>query len=97
MPEEKKIKNKNEIIEEEFEEKSAAWVLLKEMGLQHKRLYRVALVEGFVILAIVIGVFVFFATTDITYSTYDFSTEDGGDANYIGNDSDIYNGEATGN
>lgn len=97
MPEEKKTKNKNEIIEEEFEDKSAAWILMKELGVQNNRIYKVAIVEGIIILLMVLGIFYFFATSDVTYSTYDLSTEDGGDANYIGNDGDIYNGEATGN
>ena len=82
---------------EKMENKSDAWLMIKELGKQNKRIFT-ALVIVLCLWFATIGGFVWYLSLwDYSYETYDFNTEDGGDANYIGNNGDIYNGEATGN
>lgn len=82
---------------EEMEIKSDAWLMIKELGKQNKRIFT-ALVIVLCLWFATIGGFVWYLSLwDYNYETYDFNTENGGDANYIGNNGDIYNGEATGN
>lgn len=76
----------------ELEQRSDAWLMINELGKQNKRIFTALIVLIFLWFA-TIGGFVWYLTQyDFSVETYDFDTEDGGNANYIGNDGDIYNG-----
>lgn len=86
---------------EEMEIKSDAWLMIKELGRQNKRIFT-ALVIVLCLWFATIGGFVWYLSLyDFSAKIYDVTqdTSDGGDANYIGNDGDIINGspEGTGN
>ena len=86
---------------EKMENKSDAWLMIKELGKQNKRLFT-ALVIVLCLWFATIGGFVWYLSLyDFSAEIYDVTqdTSDGGDANYIGNDGDIINGspEGTGN
>lgn len=76
------------------EPKSDAWFMITELGKQNKRIFT-ALIVVIVLWFATIGGFAWYLNQyDFSVETYDFDTEDGGNANYIGNDGDIYNGPA---
>lgn len=86
---------------EKMENKSDAWLMIKELGKQNKRMFT-ALVIVLCLWFATIGGFVWYLSQyDFSAEIYDVTqdTSDGGDANYIGNDGDIINGspEGTGN
>lgn len=86
---------------EKMENKSDAWLMIKELGKQNKRIFT-ALVIVLCLWFATIGGFVWYLSQyDFSAEIYDVTqdTSDGGDANYIGNDGDIINGspEDTGN
>lgn len=79
-------------IEEKINDRSLAMDLLTELKFANKRLWA--------IIIILIGVLVatnfywLYTFTQYDFVTYEQSTEGGGNANFIGNDGDIINGEA---
>lgn len=79
-------------IEEKINDRSLAMDLLTELKIANKRLWA--------IIIILIGVLVatnfywLYTFTQFDFVTYEQSTEGGGNANFIGNDGDIINGEA---
>lgn len=76
---------------EDKEKRSDAWFMIQELGKQNKRIF-IALITVVVLWFATIGGFVYyFFNTETTYEAYDFNTEGGGNANYIGNDGDAYN------
>ena len=86
---------------EKMENKSDAWLMIKELGKQNKRMFT-ALVIVLCLWFATIGGFVWYLSQyDFSAEIYDVTqdTSDGGDTNYIGNDGDIINGspEGTGN
>lgn len=82
---------------EDKEKRSDAWFMIQEFGKQNKRIF-IALITVVILWFATIGGFVWYLSLyDFSTETYDFTTEDGGDANYIGNDGDIYNGATNGN
>lgn len=82
---------------EDKEKRSDAWFMIQELGRQNKRIF-IALITVVVLWFATIGGFVWYLSLyDFSTGTYDFTTEDGGDANYIGNDGDIYNGTTNSN
>lgn len=75
----------------EQEEKGIAMELLGELKTQNKRLITVL----FVVLSLwaaTIGGFIWYLN-QYDFSSYSVESNDGGNANYIGNDGDILNGE----
>lgn len=82
----------NCVSNEKKEGKSDAWFMIEEMGRQNKRMF-IALIAVLILWFGTIGGFVWYMNQyDFSTETSDFDTTDGGDANYIGNDGDIYNG-----
>lgn len=82
MPEEKEMQ----------EVKSDAWLMIKELGRQNKRMFT-ALITVLVLWFATIGGFVWYLSLyDFSTEVYDVTSEDGGFAGYIGNDGDMNNG-----
>lgn len=79
-------------IEQGKEEKSLAMELLEELKRQNKRLV-VALFVVLILWATTIGGFVWYLN-QYDFSSYEVNSQDGGNANFIGNDGDITNGES---
>lgn len=71
------------------EEKSLAMELLEELKRQNKRLV-VALFVVIALWAATIGGFVWYLN-QYDFVSYDVNSQDGGNANFIGNDGDINN------
>lgn len=75
----------------EEERKSDAWLMIAELGKQNKRMFT-ALITVLILWFATIGSFVWYLNQyDFSTEVYDFDTQDGGNANYIGNDGDVYN------
>ena len=72
-------------------EENLAMELLKELKVQNKRLV-LALFTVLALWALTIGGFVWYLN-QYDYSLYQLESNDGGNANFIGNDGDITNGE----
>lgn len=82
---------------EEMEIKSDAWLMIKELGKQNKRMF-IALVVVIALWFTTIGCFVkFLSYYDISTDVYDVTSEDGGFAGYIGNDGDMSYGTSASN
>lgn len=78
------------------EEKSLAMELLEELKRQNKRLI-VALFVVIALWASTIGGFIWYLN-QYDFSSYEVNSQDGGNANFIGNDGDINNyGESSSN
>jgi hypothetical protein len=75
----------------ENKEDNLAMELLKELKVQNKRLV-VALFTVIILWACTIGGFVWYLN-QYDYSSYQLESNDGGNANFIGDDGDITNGE----
>lgn len=89
---EEKEEVENEIPEQE--EKRIAMEIFGELKTQNKRLITVL----FVVLSLwaaTIGGFIWYLN-QYDFSSYSVESNDGGNANYIGNDGDIVNGEGEG-
>lgn len=78
----------------EQENKSLAMELLDELKTQNKRLIRVLWLV-LLLWAATIGSFILYIN-QYEYATYNIDSQDGGNASFIGNDGDIYNGEYPG-
>lgn len=77
---------------EKMENKSDAWLMIKELGRQNKRMFT-ALITVLVLWFATIGGFVWYLSLyDFSTEVYDVTSEDGGFAGYIGNDGDMNNG-----
>ena len=82
---------------EEMEIKSDAWLMIKELGRQNKRIFT-ALVIVLCLWFATIGGFVWYLSLyDFSTEVYDVTSEDGGFAGYIGNDGEMNNGTSAGN
>lgn len=81
----------NEQIKEELNEPLATEIL-RELKMQNKRVMRIVYALMVTIVLVVSGFLVYMYQYD--FSSYDINSSDGGNANYIGNDGDIYNGES---
>lgn len=68
--------------------------ILGELHTQNKRMARIVYSLLIMIVAIIAGFLLYLYQYD--FASYEIISEDGGNANYIGNDGDIYNGEAQG-
>lgn len=78
---------------EKMENKSDAWLMIKELGKQNKRLFT-ALVIVLCLWFATIGGFVWYlSNSKFVAEVYDVTSEDGGFAGYIGNDGDMNYGE----
>ena len=88
---EKEIGLATKVAERAIEERSFAMDLLSEFKKTNKRM--------FIIILVLIGVLVasnfywLYTFTQYDFEVYSINSEDGGNANYIGNDGDIDNGE----
>lgn len=85
-------KKEVEEMKKEFEEKSFALDLLKQFKEVNKRQFWII-----IILIIFLGVSNFwwaYTFTQYDFVSYEQSTEGGGNANFIGNDGEIYNGSS---
>lgn len=80
---------------QEQEEKGIAMELLGELKTQNKRLATILIIVICLWFA-TIGGFVWYLN-QYDFSSYTVDSQDGGNANYIGNDGDITNGESSGN
>lgn len=77
---------------EKMENKSDAWLMIKELGKQNKRMFT-ALVIVLCLWFATIGGFVWYLSLyDFSTEVYDVTSEEGGFAGYIGNDGDMNNG-----
>lgn len=91
---------------ENLENRSDAWLIISEMSRQKEasdkqnddKYNKMLKTFKQIIFALIIawvasmaGIVYYFSNTEIAYETYDFDTKDGGNANYIGNDGDVYN------
>lgn len=72
-----------------------AMELLRELKTQNRRLVTVLYVVLF-LWAATTGAFVWYLN-QYDFTSYTVDSQDGGNANFIGNDGDITNGEGTGN
>lgn len=88
------IENNTETNKEnnEQETESLAMELLKELKLQNKRLV-IALFVVLGLWTLTIGGFIWYLY-QYDFTTYEIASDGGGNANYIGNDGDIYNGQS---
>lgn len=84
---EKKYTDKTEIQEAE---KSLAMMLIEDAKANSKRWFTIAIIILCMWLATIGGFIWYLYQYDFT--SYELSTDGGGDANYIGNDGDVYNG-----
>ena len=82
------LEKQNENNDQEY--KGLAMEMLKEIKIQAKRW----MVAFFVVLGLWAGTIVLFVwyINQYEFISYDINSGDGGNANYIGNDGDIYNG-----
>lgn len=76
---------------EDVQEESLATEILGELKEQNKRLIRIVYALVVSIVLIIGGFLVYMYQYD--FSSYEINSSDGGNANYIGNDGDIYNGD----
>lgn len=74
----------------EQENKSLAWEMLEEIKLQAKR-WMIAFLVVLGLWAGTIALFMWYIN-QYDFISYDVNSQDGGNANFIGNDGDIYNG-----
>lgn len=79
-------------VKEENEKIPLAVEILQELKEQNRRLMRVVYALLVTVVLIVGGFLVYMYQYD--FSSYDINSNDGGNANFIGNDGDIYNGES---
>lgn len=86
MAEELEKKNEGQ----EKEELGIASEILGELQTQNKRMAKIIYSLLIMLVAIVAGFLFFLYQYD--FVSYDVISEDGGNASYIGNDGDIYNG-----
>ena len=88
--------------ENSSEELGIATMVLKELSVQNKRLdeankrQQKTIYALLIMISLIVGGFVWFLS-QYDFSYYEVNSQDGGNANYIGNDGDIYNGEGAGN
>lgn len=88
-----KVKQEEEEIGEIHEE-SFAMEILKELKKQNKRIMRI--VYALIIAICVVTASFLIYMYEYDFSSYEITSNDGGNANYIGNDGDIYNGNDKG-
>lgn len=78
---------------EEKKERSEAWMIVGELTKQNKRMFVIIISALVLWFSTIFCAFWFLNNYEYKIETYDFDTGSGGNANYIGNDGDIYNGK----